>query len=185
MYQPPKPQKPTVLKSKPAALHFWNENKPHRALSGKIYCDLDGVLADFDRHYARCFGVWPSKAADNVDWNKVRNHDQFFYGITPMHDMDRLWRQIQPYGPTILTGCPSSVDASDNEKHEWVRKHLGDYVPVICCRSREKYKHCKPGDLLIDDWEKYQGLWLDAGGVWVTHVDAESTIKQLAAVGIF
>jgi hypothetical protein len=43
---------------------------------------------------------------------------------------------------------------------------------------------CRPGDILIDDWTKYQHLWLAAGGRWITHTSAENSVQQLLAMGI-
>ena len=44
----------------------------------QVFVDLDGVLADFDAHYEKNFGVRPDKAADNVDWSKVASVDRFY-----------------------------------------------------------------------------------------------------------
>ena len=64
-----------------------------------------------------------------------------------------------------------------------MRKHIGT-VPVWCCRSSEKYKAAEPGDILIDDWDKYKHLWTGAGGLWITHRSADETIQELAALGV-
>jgi hypothetical protein len=66
----------------------------------------------------------------------------------------------------------------------WVKKHLGPTVEVICCSSKDKSKHCKPGDVLIDDWEKYKDLWLSKGGRWVTYVDANTTIREIQKLNL-
>jgi len=66
----------------------------------------------------------------------------------------------------------------------WVRRHLGDTVEVRCCLSKEKYKHCRPGDILIDDWEKYRALWVEAGGIWITHRSAEQTVEALQSLSL-
>ena len=40
---------------------------------------------------------------------------------------------------------------------------------MICCLAKEKYLHAS-GNVLIDDWEKYKGKWVAAGGIRITHV---------------
>lgn len=146
-----------------------------------IFVDMDGVLADFDSHHEMVFGIRACKLTDNVDWKKVRAVDGFYRDIPPMADMEVLWRRLGPLNPTVLTGVPGSVDEAPENKRAWVRKHLGENVPVICCRSSEKSLHMRPGDILIDDWDKYRNVWITRGGIWITH---RSAIETCAALDI-
>lgn len=150
----------------------------------QIYVDMDGVLADFDRQYETVFGTHADKRLDNVDWKAVRKVADFYLHIPPMLDMPQLWRHIGPHRPIVLTGVPLDVPEAPENKRAWVRKHLGREVKVICCRSREKSRYAKAGDILIDDWEKYRALWLAKGGRWVTHRSAADTIATLSEIGI-
>ena len=150
----------------------------------QIFCDMDGVLADFDAHHEAVFGVRPDKRLDNVDWGAVRGVKDFYLNIPPMADMPMLWDFIGRFNPIVLTGVPLSVAEAPDNKRAWVAKHLGPHVEVRCCRSREKCLHAKPGDVLVDDWEKYRQLWLDAGGRWITHRSADETIADLLEMGI-
>lgn len=148
----------------------------------QLFVDMDGVLADFDAGYGAAFGVRPSIAADNVDWNLVTATKDFYLNLPPMADMPELWAFIEQYRPIVLTGVPWSVVEAPENKKAWVRKNLGPDVEVRCCLSKEKFKHAAAGDILIDDWEKYRHLWEGAGGRWITHVSAASTIAQLKAL---
>lgn len=150
----------------------------------QIFVDMDGVLADFDTGYEVAFGVRADKVADNVDWYAVRALDNFYLNLPPMPDMPDLWRHVEPYQPIVLTGVPGLVAEAPENKRAWVRRHLGDHVEVRCCRSADKSRHAVPGDILIDDWEKYRHLWLAKGGRWVTHRSAAATIQQLVALGV-
>lgn len=149
----------------------------------QIFVDMDGVLADFDGHYKAVFGVHPDKVTNNVDWNAVRTAKDFYLNIPPMADLPTLWDVLISYEPIILTGIPSSVQEAEGNKRAWVRKHFGSAIEVRCCRSSEKYRHAKSGDLLIDDWEKYKHLWIKAGGVWITHHTAAETVQELTRLG--
>ena len=80
-----------------------------------------------------------------------------------------------PHGALFL----ACVGRAEN-KRAWVVRHLGDHVDVRCCRSKEKCLHASPGDVLIDDWEKYKSLWVGAGGVWITHRSAAETAEEFA-----
>lgn len=145
---------------------------------------MDGVLADFDSHHEAVFGFRSCKLADNVDWGRVRAVKTFYLDMPPMPDFDALWKRIGCYRPIVLTGVPWSVEEAASNKRAWVAKHIGPAVEVRCCQSKNKSMHCSPGDVLIDDWEKYRSLWVDAGGRWVTHVDAEETSRRLSMIGL-
>lgn len=144
-----------------------------------IFVDMDGVLADFDTHHESVFGFRSDKLLDNVDWHKVRDVKNFYLNIPPMPDLPVLWDFLRPYGPIVLTGVPYSVIEAPDNKRAWVRRHLGETVEMRACASKEKYCHCLPGDILIDDWEKYKHLWVQAGGIWITHINAPDTVRQL------
>lgn len=144
----------------------------------QLFVDMDGVLADFDRGYALHFGAHGGKEADNVDWAKVAAIPHFYRDLPPMPDLGELWTGIARYSPTVLTGVPSSVPEARDNKLEWIHKHLGN-VPVITCKSKDKCTYGSPGDILIDDWEKYKHLWVAMGGRWITHVSANTTLAEL------
>jgi hypothetical protein len=149
-----------------------------------LFVDMDGVLADFDAHHEAVFGIRSDKVLDNVDWERVRGVKDFYLDIPPMPDFETLWRRIEAHTPIVLTGVPRSVEEAPENKRAWVRKHIGEHVEVRCCRSREKCQHAAPGDVLIDDWEKYRHLWIERGGVWITHVSAAETAEELALLGL-
>jgi hypothetical protein len=150
----------------------------------QLFIDMDGVLADFDAHHEAHFGTKPCKKADDVNWKAVRKITDFYLGIPPMADLDALWARIERHKSIVLIGIPVSVPEAADSKRAWVRKHLGEHVEVRCCLSREKCLHAAPGDVLIDDWEKYKSLWIGAGGRWITHVSAADTARQLTELGL-
>ena len=145
----------------------------------QVFVDMDGVLADFDTGYANAFGPHGGKAADNVDWAQIRRTPGFYASLPPMPDFDTLWCALEPYLPIILTGIPWSVPEALDNKRAWAVKHIGPDVRMIGCQSRDKCLYGQPGDVLIDDWEKYQHLWVMMGGYWITHVTAAQTIQHL------
>ena len=153
----------------------------------QIYVDMDGVLADFDLHYETTFNVKlprrafrePPYTADEVDWKAIRKTANFFRDIPPMADFKELWSFVEVYNPIILTGVPASVTEAATNKREWVDKNLGRDVSMVACLSKEKATWCRPGDILIDDWEKYRDLWVGAGGRWITHTSAAESVRQL------
>lgn len=148
-----------------------------------IFVDLDGVLADFDRHCLEQFGMTVNRDIPDPSglWRAINKHGEFFSTIPLMPDAWTLWNGVLAFGkPKILTGMPM-IRKAEEQKREWVRKHFGD-VRTICCYSREKSKYCTPGDILIDDWSKYQKLWEDAGGIFIKHEDAQTSLVKLDEV---
>lgn len=145
----------------------------------QVFVDLDGVLADFDTGYRNAFDNWKGLAKDDVDWGKVRAYRDFYENLPPMPDFQELWDAVKHHNPIILTGLPVSVPEAQYNKRAWVNKHLGWEVPMIGCLSREKCLHGKPGDVLIDDWEKWKHLWVGMGGHFILHKSAAESIKQL------
>jgi len=144
-----------------------------------LFLDLDGVLADFDAGYEKLAGERPDKSSDDVDWRLVASRPDFYLNLPPTRDFVELWTFAAPHRPTILTGVPSSIPQAAEQKRAWVASFCGPSIRVITCASKDKYRHAEPGDVLVDDWEKHRRAWLDAGGIWVTHVDAATTIAAL------
>jgi hypothetical protein len=150
----------------------------------QLYVDMDGVLADFDRHHEKHFGIKPSREKDNVDWEDVRSVPNFFRTIPPMLDAMQLWDGIKHMKPIVLTGVPQSLrEIASANKKAWVASHIPGNPKTICCRSKEKYLFAKAGDILIDDWEKYRYLWEGRGARWIAHTSAVDTLKQLEEWG--
>lgn len=146
-----------------------------------LYIDMDGVLADFDSHHAAVVGWRPDRTRE-VDWPAIRVAGRFFAGIPPMPDMRELWEAALPHSPVILTGVPPEIPEAAVEKREWVRRHLGPRVELVCCLSRDKALHARPGDILVDDWGKYRPLWEAAGGIWIAHRSAAESVRALREV---
>src|SRR3984893_8427586 len=67
----------------------------------QLFVDMDGVLADFDRHHETGFGVRSDKLTDNVDWAAVGAVKDYYLSIPPMADLALLWGRIERYRPII------------------------------------------------------------------------------------
>ncbi len=73
-----------------------------------------------------------------------------------MPDGRELFQEIAHLNPLILTGCPRGGWA-EAQKEQWAAQHFPE-TRIITCRSKEKRKHMKPGDILVDDWPVYKSL---------------------------
>ncbi len=152
----------------------------------QVFVDLDGVLADLVGGYKKRFGTELTREADNADWDLVRATPGFYRGLPPMEDTPQLWSFLVQlkHKPIVLTGVPRSIPWAAAEKRAWCAYYLGEDIEVITCFSKDKALHMQPGDVLIDDWDKYRHLWLAAGGQFVLHRSAESSIDELLGMGV-
>lgn len=91
----------------------------------KIFCDLDGVLVDFDAGVRNLFhGKGPDAIPIGTMWGAIHNASPPFYEYAPwMSDGKRLWNAILPLSPDILTGVPMSRK-SRAEKALWCAREL-------------------------------------------------------------
>ena len=76
-----------------------------------IYCDLDGVLVDFERGVRSICQAATSELSKTTMWSKISQETAFFAELPWMHDGPQLWDSIQHLKPTILTGVPDLVSS--------------------------------------------------------------------------
>lgn len=148
----------------------------------KLFLDLDGVLADFDRGVEAVTGRRPHELAPSQMWPALARHKEFYATLAMMVDAHELWAFCRPYNPVILTGLPRG-DWAEPQKRRWVANMLGADVEVITTMSRDKHKFASPGAVLVDDRRKLKEAWEAAGGVFVHHVDAARSIAAFKRLG--
>ncbi len=151
----------------------------------QIYLDCDGVLADFDKAALAILGL-PSQAFEEQHgevefWRRLAYVDGFFEHLDLMPDAMTLFEAVRHKDPVILTGLPQG-DWAAPQKRRWAERHFPG-VPVITTLAALKREHCHPGDVLVDDRPKHRHLWEDAGGLFIQHTDAQSSIRALRAAG--
>jgi hypothetical protein len=147
----------------------------------QLWLDCDGVLADFDLGFERRFDLPPRRfeelAGSEGFWSTIRNSPKFFDSLPLMPDARELYGSVQHLRPIILTGCPFG-NWAETQKMRWRDKHFPG-VPMVTCMSKNKRNYCRPGDVLVDDTLKYKELWEQAGGIFILHTDAKSSILEL------
>jgi hypothetical protein len=157
----------------------------------QIYCDLDGVLADFEGGVLAATGcaIGSLSAADL--WSQVRQVDDFFATLPWTADGQELWGAILQLSascatpPEILSGLPTGETfgrEAQQQKQRWCAKNLGADVTVHTGKSSEKYRHSGAGAILIDDNVELGDAWVQRGGIFVHHQSAQSTIQELTTI---
>jgi hypothetical protein len=151
-----------------------------------IYCDMDGVLVDFDLGYQELTGITSQQAdANGVEafWSPLSKAGaKFWITLKWMSDGKQLWSYIKKYNP-ILLSAPSREESSRLGKRVWVKRELPD-VKLILKSASQKQQYASPTSILIDDRQKNIDQWNTAGGIGILHTSAANTIKQLKQLGL-
>ena len=150
----------------------------------RLFLDADGVLADFDRGARQLLGLRPkefiAKHGRGTFWKRLAKAKNFYGALPEMPDARLLFDAVKHLKPTILTGLPLGSWAAP-QKVDWAAGHFPG-VRIITCMARDKHKHMKPGDVLVDDREKHRPAYEAAGVVFVHHKNAEDSLRQLAKI---
>ncbi len=152
----------------------------------QLFLDLDGVLADFDAGAEAVLHMPPAQFQDRYGpgafWKKLANTSDFYNTLELLPDALELMEAVQHLDPIILTGLPIGKWA-EPQKRSWVERHFPG-TQVITTLARNKPKYATPGDVLVDDRERYREGWEAVGGVFVHHVSTHETLKELRKLGL-
>lgn len=158
----------------------------------RIYFDMDGVLADFDRGVRELCGIEPVNQAQRVPgsdrllWERIRETEHFYDRLELMPGAKEMFDTVYGrYGTRceILTGIPKpkrGIVSAGEDKVNWVRRLLSEEIVVHIVYREEKPDYCLGADcILIDDLEKNIENWERAGGTGILHRSAEETLLRL------
>lgn len=156
----------------------------------KIYCDLDGVLTDFEERFEHFSGMKPkeyeNKFGTPAFWEliDVKVGIKFWAGMKFMPQGQQLWDFIKPYQPDLLTS-PSRDNGSRLGKNIWVKNHLNPKPKVIFSYSADKQRYANENSILIDDKKSNIEQWAAKGGIAIRckDGDANSVIQKLRELG--
>jgi hypothetical protein len=144
-----------------------------------LFCDLDGVLADFEKGVYNKFKKYPDQLNPGLMWGVINKSSDFFETLPFMPKGGELWDNIRHYNPIILTGLPKKSDAIKQQKINWCKRELGDDVDVITCLTKDKCKYCLRDAILIDDRTSNLNKWTERGGKFILYSeDKLETIIQ-------
>jgi hypothetical protein len=146
----------------------------------KIYCDMDGVLTNFNKAYFDLTGVdiTGQHFNDKNFWDPINNAGyDFWVNMEWMPDGNDLWKVISKYNP-ILLSAPSRNNDSRVGKFDWVQRELPGVELILRSASRKR-EFAAPNHILIDDRaDNIQG-WIEDGGEGILHTSAAETLKIL------
>jgi beta-phosphoglucomutase-like phosphatase (HAD superfamily) len=147
----------------------------------KIFLDMDGVIADFDKRYIELYGEKSAKTA-----TKSESQFQEFINGQNFATLD-----LYPGALTLLKflrSLPIPVDmlssSASPEYHEeisrqkkiWLDTHQITFHPIFVPGKHLKAQYATPNSILIDDDDQNIKDWNAAGGIGVLHKNELSTI---------
>lgn len=164
-----------------------------------IYCDMDGVLVDFDGGFKKISG---GKSPDEFDnegrttemwsliWNNPPDNGITWWATLPkLPDCDILWKFITAlkYPVKILSSTSSKKSKSNSAdigKRKWLATNLiptpQDQNIILVDSSEAKQQHALgPNHILIDDLPSNIAQWRAKGGTAIEHKNAKQTITEL------
>jgi hypothetical protein len=166
------------------------ETQPQSSQQYTIYCDMDGVIADFDKRFKDLnpehlnAAEYQSKYGIEKFWDFIdeENKVKFWVGIPWMPDGKQLWDYIKDKQPTLLS-APSKKPASRLGKRLWVKNNIPG-TPLILASADKKQNYSGGNKILIDDRPDNVDQWRSQGGIGILHTNAQNTINQLKQYGL-
>jgi hypothetical protein len=152
-----------------------------------IFCDMDGVLVDFEKGYHDLTGNHASQfpKGDSSFWKPIEEEGAMFWATLPwMSDGQELWSYIKKHKPYILS-APSQDPSSKIGKEAWLKMNLQNNFKKAYFASRgNKQMFAGPNKILIDDLQQTINEWNAKGGIGIHHTSASNTIKELKKLGL-
>ena len=150
----------------------------------KIYLDMDDVVADWLPYAQEVLKMrWDDRTGERIpqaDWDRLKE-DLRFYSKLPIkpgaHQLVEYCKQAVFDGRAeqlaFLTALPHDYSGqwASWDKCWWADANFPGIPVFFGPFSHDKWRHCKPGDILIDDRHSNCSEWVSAGGL--AHVYTE------------
>ena len=144
----------------------------------KIYFDMDGVLADFERginEICRMDMPVQGKSTEEEDdrmWLAVKEAEHFYDRLEPMKGAIDMYRELSAkYDCEILSAIPTphrGIETAGEDQKSWVRRVLSPSMKVNIVFSQDKKDYAKgKNTILIDDLDKNIKEWEAFGGTGI------------------
>ena len=191
------------MKKTPTLLDLYKLISEDKGFKYTIYCDMDGVLCDFDQGYADLTDISTTEAnskGTSFFWNLFRTkldeknikERDFWANLEWQPGGKELWNTIFIYSPNILSSpaidfnlpfkqqlSPKYNQAIQGKK-EWIAKNLSNVGEEIFVPAVQKSTFAAPNHILIDDMKKNTDAWGASGGIAIQHKNINETLEELS-----
>lgn len=158
----------------------------------KIYLDMDGVLANFNKKYAEVFNIDPA-LVEKHSYASAKNFEQFILGnnflnLEFMPNATRLLEFVDGLGVDVEILSSSGGALHHNEvevqKKMWLNSKFLHYPVNIVPGGSKKAAFAAPDRVLIDDTPRVVEKFRAAGGLAILHDDnnIEHTFYELTRI---
>ncbi|MCI4436114.1 MAG: hypothetical protein JHC33_04805 [Ignisphaera sp.] len=150
----------------------------------KIYIDMDGVLADFDKWKEEHAKTHPKILTDKSEfWREAAKVDHLYLHLDPMPEASMLLEYLHSLDIplAILTALPkrTSIPDAEKDKRVWNRKFAGNLEFNVGPYSTQKQRFSGEGLVLIDDKMQNITEWKQRGGIGIFYTGFDSCKSQL------
>ena len=157
----------------------------------RIYCDMDGVLADFMGAAKKATGMTFKQSESEKHWDVIRKTPKFWSDMPWMPGGRQLWSYIRRHDPHILSAYSPSDPNCRPGKLKWLRRNVGmsNMKKINLVRRRDKSTFAmrsggiRQRAILIDDFPRNIDQFKSAGGIGILHTNTTKTIKELKKLG--
>ena len=157
----------------------------------RIYCDMDGVLADFMVAAKKATGMTFKQSESEKHWEVIRKTPKFWSDMPWMPGGRQLWSYIRKHDPHILSAYSPSDPNCRPGKLKWLRRNVGmsNMKKINLVRRRDKSTFAmrsggiRQPAILIDDFPRNIDQFKSAGGIGILHTNTTKTIKELKKLG--
>jgi hypothetical protein len=158
-----------------------------------LFLDMDGVVADWAKGASDIVGYTltdPNAMFPDEDWAKIKAAQHMYSELEVTAQANELvvlarrFRDELGYNLLFLTAIPHGNDVfwAFYDKVMWGHRHWPDIPVHFGPYSADKYLHCQPGDILVDDRADNCAAWNTAGGRGILVDPLNNLTTALAAL---
>lgn len=156
-----------------------------------IWLDMDGVFADFEVVASEILGRkvgWGINDLLDEDWSTLQKVPNLYRNLPVMPGSTDLMEAVlnlqDEFEIKFLTAIPrvKTIPSARQDKTDWIDENFPGIPVEFGPFSKDKWKHAKFLDILIDDKPSNVLEWVSKGnGISILHegIDFEKTIRLL------
>jgi 5'(3')-deoxyribonucleotidase len=153
-----------------------------------LYLDMDGVLADFNKEYAK----YDPERTDRKRFRQAVMEHNIFEKLDFMPDAIELLNHVSKLKNVdiqILTSMgthePVQANQAALQKTKWLKERNIPYKANFVNNKAQKANYATPTSILIDDSVGCISPFIAAGGHGILHVNSSESISILDSTILF
>lgn len=151
----------------------------------KIYVDMDGVIANFEKRYTELYGKISEEQRRSVFRENFKHfiESEQFATLELMTDARQLISALDeidiPKEILSSTAYQEVYEVISMQKSRWLTTHNIAWKRTFVPGKAHKYKYATPNSIIIDDTLSVINDWEKAGGIAIHHKNADSSLEEL------